>query len=185
MIVIEDFFRLLIDALIYYHQQLLPAPVCESILRASISALNLEQDTPLLVTLHFLRDFLSYGTDHPNSSKLGERPLESASDAHLQIQQTVKRLIESQGEALVQRILTGMMFHFPKDCLPDASGVLHALFEIMPLEVAFWIEGTLAILPLGTVRVGEADRLMSSIGQNIQSRDKRKIRALVHGMFCI
>lgn len=183
-IVIEDFFRLLIDALIYYHQQLLPAPVCEPIIQASISALNLEQDAPLIATLHFLRDFLSYGTDHPNSSTLGERSRESASDNYPQMQQTVKRLIESQGEALVQRILTGMMFHFPKDCLPDASGVLHALFEIMPHEVALWIKGTLAILPPGTVRAAEGDRLMSSIGQNIQSRDTRKIRALVHGMFC-
>lgn len=178
--VIEDFFRLLIDALIYYHQQLLPAQICESIIQASISALNLEQGAPLIATLHFLRDFLSYGTDHPNSSVFGER---SASDNHPQIQQTVKRLIESQGEALVQRILTGMMFHFPKDCLPDASGVLHALFEIMPHEVALWIKGTLAILPQGTVRAAEGDRLISSIGQNIQSRDTRKIRALVHGKF--
>lgn len=75
------------------------------------------------------------------------------------------------------------MFHFPKDCLPDASGVLHALFEIMPHEVALWIKGTLVILPPGTVRAAEGDRLMSSIGQNIQSGDTRKIRVLVHGKF--
>lgn len=174
---------MLVDALIYYHQQLLPAPVCESIIQASISALNLEQDAPLIATLHFLRDFLSYGTDHPNSSVVGERSHESTSNNNPQIQQTVKRLIESQGEALVQRILTGMMFHFPKDCLPDASGVLHALFEIMPHEVALWIKGTLVILPPGTVRAAEGDRLMSSIGQNIQSGDTRKIRVLVHGKF--
>lgn len=101
------------------------------------------------------------------------------------MQQTVKRIIESQGEALVQRILTGMMFHFPKDCLPDASGVLYALFEIKPHEVALWIKGTLAILPPGTVRAAEGDRLMSSIGQNMQSGDTRKIRALVHGTFFV
>lgn len=83
----------------------------------------------------------------------------------------------------MQRILTGMMFHFPKDCLPDASGVLHALFEIMPHEVALWIKGTLAILPPGTVRLAEGDRLMSHIEQNIQSGDTRKNRALVHGKF--
>lgn len=178
---IEDFFRLLVDALIYYHQQLIPAAVCGPILSASISALTLEQDAPLTATLHFLRDFLSYGTDHPNSSSFGERSQGPAPGNLPHVQQAVKRLVASQGEVLVQRILTGMMFHFPRDCFPDASGVLLVLFEIMPQEVAVWVKGTIGMLPAGTVRAAEGDRLMTAIGQKIQSGDPRKIRILMQG----
>lgn len=181
---IEDFFRLLIDALIYYHQKLLPAPVCEPILSASISALTLQQDAPLTATLHFLRDFLSYGTDHPNSSSFGERSQDPALGNPLQIQHAVKRLVASQGEVLVQRILTGMMFHFPRDCFPDASGVLLGLFEIMPQEAVVWVKSTVAMLPAGTVRAAEGDRLVASIGQKIQAGDTRKIRVLMQGKCC-
>lgn len=155
--------------------------MCEPIISASISALSLQQDAPLTATLHFLRDFLSYGTDRPNSSSFIDRSHDSAPRNPLQIQQAVKRLVTSQGEVLVQRILTGMMFHFPRDCFPDASGVLLSLFEIMPQEVAVWVKGTIGMLPAGTVKAGEGDRLMTSVGQKIQAGDMRKVRVLLQG----
>ncbi|KAI4176745.1 MAG: hypothetical protein LQ343_000838 [Gyalolechia ehrenbergii] len=176
--VIEDFFRLLIDALIYYHQQLLLSPVCQHILSASLSALTLQQEPPLITTLHYLRDFLSYGTDHPNSSNLDgpdSQPLHNPP----QIQQAVKQMVVLQGEQLVQRIMTGMMFNFPRDCLQDASGVLLALFEIMPQETAVWIKGTIGMLPEGSIRAGEADRLMNAVGMKVHGGDLRKVRVLL------
>jgi transportin-3 len=75
-----------------------------------------------------------------------------------------------------------MMFHFPRDCFPDASGVLLALFEIMPHEVAVWVEGTIEMLPAGTIKAGEGARLMNAIGQKIQTGDVRKVRMLLQGM---
>ena len=180
--VIEDFFRLIIDALIYYHQQLLPAPICGPIISASISALSLQQDAPLTATLHFLRDFLSYGTSHPNSSAFtDEQDSQQSQQNSPQAQQAVKRLVASQGESLVQRTMTGMMFHFPRDCFPDASGVLLVLLEIMPEEVAGWIGATIQMLPPGTVKQGEGERLMAAIGQKIQLGDLRKVRVLLQG----
>lgn len=182
-IVIEDFFQLLVDALIYYHQQFLLAPICEPIISASISALTLQLDAPLTATLHFLRDFLSYGTDHPNSSSFNDRSSSTppAPRNLLQLQQAVKQLAATQGEALTQRILTGMMFHFPKDCFQDASGVLRALFELMPQDVAIWVKRTIEMLPAGTVKAGEGERLMNAIGQKIQTGDTRKVRVLLQG----
>lgn len=181
---IEDFFRLLIDALIYYHQQFLLAPVCQPIISAAISALTLQQDAPLTATLHFLRDFLSYGTDHPNFSSFNDKSQSQPPPQNpLQIQEAVKRLVASQGEVLVQRILTGMMFYFPRDCCPDASGVLLVLLEIMPQEVVVWVKGTLGLLPAGSMKAGEGERLMSSIGQKVQAGEMRKVRVLLQGMF--
>ena len=177
--VIEDFFRLLIDALIYYHAALLPAPICSPILSAAISALTLQQEAPLTATLHFLRDFLSYGTDHPNSSSFDETANTARVTNPPEIQQCVKRMVAEQGEVLTQRILTGMMFSFPRDCFPDASGVLLALFEIMPQQVALWVKGTIGMLPAGTVKVGEGERLMSSVGMKLQQGEVRKVRVLL------
>ena len=75
-----------------------------------------------------------------------------------------------------------MMFHFPRDCFADASGVLLTLFEVMPQETAVWVKGTIGMLPAGSVKSGEADRLMNGIGQYIQVGDLRKVRVLLQGI---
>ena len=178
--VIEDFFRLLVDALIYYNQQLLTASVFEPILSASISALTLQQEAPLTATLHFLRDFLSYGTEYPNSTFIDEYQ-DLVMPNPLYIQQAVRHLIVLQGEGLTQRILTGMMFHFPRDCFPDASGVLLSMFELIPQEVGTWLTETLEKLPAGTIKPGEAEKLVNSIGTRIQAGETRRVRVLLQG----
>lgn len=177
--VIEDFFRLLIDALIYYHQQFLLSPVCQHIFSASLSALTLQQEPPLIATLHFLRDFLSYGTDHPNSSNFDTHDSPTPPSNPPQLQQGVKSMMLAQGESLVQRIMTGMMFSFPRDCLQDASGVLLTLFEILPQETTLWVKRTIAMLPASSVRPGEAERLMDNVGAKVQGGDFRKVRVLL------
>ena len=181
IVVIEEFFHLLIDALIYHHQQFISASICEPTLSAAISTLTLQQYGPLTATLHFLRDFLSYGTNNPNSSSFGDDPRDGKPRNPIEIQQAVKRLVGSQGEVLVQRILTGMMFHFPRECFANASGVLLALFEIIPQETALWVKATVGMLPSGTVKSGEADRLMNGIGQNLQAGEIRRVRVLLQG----
>ena len=178
--VIEDFFRLLIDALIYYHNSLIPAQIASPILSASISALTLEQEPPLTATLHFLRDLLSYGTDHPNSSTFPEDDINGArQQTDPQIRACVKRLVTDQGEALTQRILTGMMFSFPRECFPDASAVLLAVFEILPEQTAVWVKSTVDMLPAGTIKQGESDRLMQAIAMKLQQGEIRKVRVLL------
>ena len=178
--VVEDFFRLLLDALIYYHKNFLSAAICEPILAASTTCLTLQQYAPLTATLHFLRDFLSYGTDNPNSSSFDEPAIQNgASRNPPEIQNRVKQLILSHGETLVQRTLTGMMFHFPRDCFADASGVLLALLELLPQQTAGWIKGTIELLPVGTSRPQDTERLLQGIGKNIQAGEVRKVRVLL------
>ena len=188
--VIEDFFRLLIDALIYYHTSFIPAPLCSPLHQRpprprnppqpATSALTLQQGAPLTATLHFLCDFLSYGTDHPNSSNFDETSNTSARVINPpEIQQCVKRLVAEHGEVLTQRILTGMMFSFPRDCFQDASSVLLALFEILPQAVATWVRHTIQILPAGTVKAGDGERLMSSVAAKLQQGEVRKVRVLL------
>lgn len=73
------------------------------------------------------------------------------------------------------------MFSFPRDCFPDASGVLLVLFELMPQEVAVWVRKTIGMLPAGTVKPGEAERLMNGISDKVQKGEIRKVRTLLQG----
>ncbi|KFA61946.1 hypothetical protein S40285_02835 [Stachybotrys chlorohalonatus IBT 40285] len=163
--VIDDFFRLLIDALLYYPQKLIPSALLRPIVQASIYALTLEQRDPLCSTLHFLRDLLSYGGDNPASSD--SLPAPTASE----IKRIVKAILLDQGENLVKQVMAGMMITFPRDCFADGSGVLLALFELVPAETTGWVAGTIQLLPPGTVSQAEAERLMAKIGAKLQSDD--------------
>lgn len=168
--VIDDFFRLLIDALLYYPQKLIPSPLLVPIFEASIYALTLEQRDPLSSTLHFLRDLLSYGGDNPASSE----GLPDAAAAS--IKTIVKNLLSSHGENLVKQVMAGMMITFPRDCFADGSGVLLSLFELLPVQTTEWVSRTIQLLPQGTVSPEEANRLMIKIKERLGSDEAGGIR---------
>ncbi|KAK8127460.1 hypothetical protein PG984_008568 [Apiospora sp. TS-2023a] len=171
--VTEDFFRLMIDALLYYPHKLIPSQLFTPIFEAAISVLGLEQRPPLSATLHYVRDLISWGGKNPPSS------LEHVSPGvDVQLQNMVKQLIASQGDALVKRLLAGMMISFPRDCFADASGALLSLFEIMPTETAVWVERTLTMLPEGTVTPAEVERLMSKIRERLGANDTGEVRQI-------
>jgi transportin-3 len=153
--VIEDFFRLLTDAILYYPHKLIPSELFTPIFQAAVSALALEQRDPLIAALHYLRDVISYGGDNPPASSGTPNPPE--------IQRAVQALLLSNGEILVERIMAGMMITFPRDCFADGSGVLLGLLELMPAQTAVWIGKTVSKLPEGTVTETETKRLMSGI----------------------
>lgn len=174
--VIEDFFRLLTDALLYYPHRLIPSPLFTPILEAAISTLSLEQKEPLQATLHYLRDLLTYGGDNLSSSFVPQG--RSVGD----IQAIVKRLLLTHGEPLIKQVMAGMMITFPRDCFPDGSGVMLAMFEQFPQETTVWLDRTIRMLPEGTVTPAEADRLTTKIKACLSEGDKsvmRKVRTLL------
>ncbi|TDZ27748.1 Uncharacterized protein CTRI78_v012193 [Colletotrichum trifolii] len=174
--VIEDFFRLLIDALLYYPHKLVPSEVLEPIFEAAVYALTLEQRDPLSATLHFLRDLLTYGGENPATSYV------LAPDVAAQIQVVVGKLLTTHGEKLVKQIMAGMMITFPRDCFADGSGVLLAMFELLPVETTTWVDRTIHLLPEGTITQVEASRLMTKIRERLGGNDPsaiRQVRALL------
>ena len=168
--VIDDFFRLLIDALLYYPQKLVPSQLLVPIFEASVYALTLEQRDPLSSTLHFLRDLLSYGGNNPASSE--GLPEQAAAE----IRVIVKNLLMTHGANLVNRVMAGMMITFPGDCFADGSGVLLALFELLPAETTEWVAHTIQLLPQGTVSPPEAQRLVTKIKEKLHSGDAGVLR---------
>lgn len=176
--VIEDFFRLAADAVRFYPEKTICSPLATSTVEAAISALSLQQTDPLIAALHFLRDLLSFGGERPPVSSFngaaGERPRISP-----EVHSAVNQLLVSLGPLLVQRILTGMMFSFPEDCFPDASGILLASFDLMPQQSAEWVQATLQLLPAGSLKAGEANKLMKGIAEKLQRSELRKVRVLL------
>jgi len=131
-------------------------------LSAASSSLTLLKEEPLIATLHFLRDFLAYGGEDPPSSTFEEHPNQNRTTP-VEIQAAVKQLLMDEGEGLTQRVLTGMMYTFPRDCFPDASGVLLAMFQLMPQQVGLWIGSTISMLPPGSITPLESQRLLDNI----------------------
>lgn len=171
--VIEDFYRLLIDALLYYPHKLVRSELFAPIFQAAIAALALEQRDPLSASLHYIRDVIGYGGDNPPSSSNSPNPPE--------IQHAVQELIASNGEQLVKSIMAGMMITFPNDCFSDGSGVLLGLFEILPEQTTIWVDKTVRMLPAGTVTDADIDRLLAAIRERLSlGRDGlRKVRSLL------
>ncbi|KKA30085.1 hypothetical protein TD95_004560 [Thielaviopsis punctulata] len=174
--VVEDFFRLLVDALLYYPQRLIPSALLTPIFEAAIYALTLEQRDPLSSTLHFLLDLISYASNNPANSN-GLAPEVSA-----QLQSIVRQLLLTGGAQLVKQVMAGMMITFPRDCFANGSSVLLDLFRIFPQETAAWVESTIGLLPAGTVTPTEATRLLVKIKERLQSSDagdRRQVRTIL------
>jgi transportin-3 len=180
--VIEDFFRLASDAVRYYPKECTTSSLAIPIFSAALSALSLQQIDPLIATLHYYRDLLSFGFENTSISELSDPEGEHYANP-AEVQTAVKQLLTSQGHLLVQRVLAGMMFSFPGDCFPDASGVLMSLFELIPQEAGTWLQTTIQMLPAGSMKPGEAERLMKSISDKVQSSETRKIRVLLQGLY--
>ncbi|KAI7362385.1 hypothetical protein KC354_g7330, partial [Hortaea werneckii] len=157
-------------------------------LSAASTSLTLLKEEPLIATLHFLRDFLAYGSpDAPASSfdpdgQYRPRPNPPELQTSVLSQLTAPSSspdTPSLGESLQQRCLTGMMFSFPADCFPDSSGVLLSLFQLLPQDSSHWIANTLHLLPPGSVAEQEKERLLRNLAQRVESGEVRKVRGLL------
>jgi transportin-3 len=173
--VIEDFFRLAEDMTMYFPNESIMSPLMDSVLLAACSALTLLKEEPLIGTLHFLRNLLGYGRNQWPSSSFDQTQHEVPEA----LRNRVKQLVVASGAQLVQRIMTGMMYSFPEGCFADSSGVLLDLFELMPEQVAVWVQQTVAMLPTGSITPQESERFLNNIRQRIQTGDIRMIRTIL------
>lgn len=173
--VIEDFFRLVLDALLYYPQKLIPSPLFTPIFEAAISVLTLQQHQPLSATLHYIRNLLACCSRNPPSSFSPEHLSPAAVEP---LQTLIRQLLLAQGGMLVKQVMTGMMITFPRDSFVDGSGALLTMFEILPNETTSWVDQTIRMLPQGTITHVEADRLMAKIKDRLNTDDSGDIRQI-------
>lgn len=180
--VVEDFFRLATDAVRFYPQKTITSTLADPMVQAAITSLALPLVDPLMAVLQFLRDFLDFGFEHPPVSEF------SAEDGPPpktppQVRNAVKIILATRGQAIVQQIMTGLMFSFPEDCYPDASGILMTVFNLAPPEAVGWVQRTIQLLPAGTLKPEEGDKLVTNINTKVQQDELRKVKPLLQD-FC-
>lgn len=144
---IEDFFRLLMDALYCHPLEFTRSHLLPAIVQAALASLALELENPLTAVLHFLRDFLGYAVGHVPSAMESEVPAE--------MQTAIRAMISAHGSTLCSLIMSGMIFTFPRDCVVDGAGALMTLIEMDPVTSVGWIANSLNLLPAENLSADE------------------------------
>jgi transportin-3 len=155
--VIEDFFRLLMDALYCHPMDFTKSAFLSPIVQASLASLALELENPLTAVLHFLRDFLGYAVGHAPSATGIEVPLE--------MQTAIRGMISSNGAMLCRLIISGMIFTFPRDCVVDGAGALMTLIEMDPQTSVAWIANSVGMLPPENLSAEERTKFITQIAE--------------------
>lgn len=154
---IEDFFRLLMDALYCHPLAFTQSSLLPSIVQASLASLALELENPLTAVLHFLRDFLGYAVGHIPSAMETTVPPE--------MQAAIRAQISVHGSAMCGLIMSGMIFTFPRDCVVDGAGALMTLIEMDPVTSVGWIADNLDMLPPENLSAEERQRFIAQIAE--------------------
>lgn len=167
---IEDFFRLVTDALLYYPHKLIPSALLTPIFEGATYSLLLEQRNPARSTLDFLCDLLTWGSNNPASSN--KLPAELLA----QFRATITGLLGTHGEKLMNQVIAGLVYHFHVDCYSSATGVIVEMLQVMPQQTMGWLKGSLDNLPTGTVTAAELDQLMSKIHTQVAKEEPHALR---------
>lgn len=163
--VIEDFFRLTDNVLLFYPEKCILSNLMQPLLSAAAPALTLMAQEPVMATLHFLRDFMSYSSElwpQPEMHEADGAPPRKTPEA---VRAAVVALLRGECEQITTRVMAGMMYTFPEDCFADASGVLLGLFQSIPQETLAAVQQTIGLVPRGSLTQQEADRLIGRLTQ--------------------
>lgn len=166
--VIEDFFRLMTDALHGNPQHFVDSQYLETVLQACLACLIIEQVDALTALLRFLRDLLGWLSISPPTS--GQQ-ISDAARAKL------SNIVFRSGESLTDALFLGQVWKFPRDCISDASGALLILIETQSSSVLPWINKSFSRLPVGSVGQQEADLLLQNMQNSCRTGDFKRARS--------
>ena len=152
---IEDYFRMLLDALMCYPLLFISSNMLPIIFQATLVSLSINHFDALMAVLHFLRDFLGYASSNPPTSHLSSVPSE--------IQARVHETIAANGQQLMSSVMNGLILDYPPDCIPDSSAVLMAIIEMKTDEAIHWLNGTMQHLPKNTLSIDERTRFVRDL----------------------
>lgn len=170
---IDDFFRMMGDVIMFFVTQYVLSDILKPSFDASLVALELEKTEPVVSTLHFLIDLISWGFDTPPISILEEIPPE--------VKITVQNFISENGGILVNSLLQGLIFRFSQDAQIDAFDALGKTIRLAPNPdtAVMWLNGSLDALPQNTVSPQERNKLLTTMSTALNSKDYRRIRVSI------
>lgn len=166
--VVEDFFRLMTDALHGNADMFFSSKYLETTLQACMASLSIEQTDSLTSILRFLRDVLAWSLATPPAS---------GQNISAQSQAALHGLIVKYGEQLTGLIFTGQIYNFPRDCVGDASGAMLSLLEFQPAAALSWIETSFDRLPQGSVGPAEKTKFLDGMRQSCAGGDYKRARS--------
>lgn len=169
---VDDFFRLMGDAIMYFPFQLIVSDLFGSSFDAALVGVNLNEFGPIISSLHYLQDVFAYGSKYPPSS------------VHKSIPPNVRLIVvglaNEKGQQLCTQLIMSLIYSFPKDAVSDASSLLLEVMQLVSSDTAAgWILTTLQQLPEGSVSDDEKNKLVTRILTALNSGDFKRIKTLI------
>lgn len=177
--VVEDFFRMTNDLLMFYTFRLIGNfDLLKSTWESAILSLgSLEQKDSLIAVLHYLIDLLSWGLPNPPISFFEESPEQQQNQEHIRcfIQQFLA--LDNNGGHLMKSIIEGLIFkNFHNDIQFDANDLLIKILLVVPDKTIAvnWLNDVVRNLP--NVDDKEVQKMMTTVSSALPSKDLRRIR---------
>lgn len=181
--IVDDFFRMIEDILIFFPVELLSSDLLYPTYQAGLIALSLTEYDPIISALHFFKDLFGYALDKPSNSK--EPNNGPAAEAGKKL---VFDLVNEKqgGEELLGRLVQGLIYTFPKDCITTASSVFPSLMQVAPRASGLfesWLSKALDNLPQDSIGEVERRKLIERVSSCLKSGDYRRAQTAVRD-FC-
>ncbi|RLV89122.1 mRNA transport regulator MTR10 [Spathaspora sp. JA1] len=177
--VIEDFFRMMNDLLMFYPFKLISN---FELLTSTLNAVNLtltiiNEFDPIISCVHFLIDFVSWGMPHPPISLFDD---EDPVPLRIEVQRFL--LLNNNGCELLRVVLNGLIFRFHNDVQQDVNDLILKILVVastadantyhVPVQ---WLREVAAALPNASSK--EIDRLINTVTVALPNKDNRKVRS--------
>ncbi|KAI5956481.1 MTR10 [Candida jiufengensis] len=172
--VIEDFYRMLNDLLMFYPFEIIPnSEFLDQVYQATIITLTkLDEYNPIISCIHFNIDLVSWGLEHPPISLFEDKDTEP-------LKNCIKEFLiqKNHGFELLKCIIHGLIFKFHNDIQQDASDLILKILVVCPnIEVAVgWLNEVVINLP--NIHDGETNRLIQTVSIALQNKDNRRVRS--------
>ncbi|KAK6465575.1 armadillo-type protein [Scheffersomyces coipomensis] len=172
--VIDDFFRMIDDLLMYYPFKVIPnLDFLKSILKLSLINFQLINEyEPTISCVHFLIDLVSWGSSNPPISLFNDENPEF-------IKKSVQDflILDNNGGALLQAIINGLIFKFNIDTHQDINDLILKILVVIPdSNISInWLHQVVQSLP--NVNNKEIEKLINTLGVALVNKDNRRVRS--------
>ncbi|KAG7195608.1 Nuclear import receptor [Scheffersomyces spartinae] len=169
--VVEDFFRMMDDLLMFFPFKLIGNSELLSSLKdaAVVTISSIREFETLIACLHFMIDLISWGLPNPPISFFDENP-------H-QVQEQIKALLMTSGVELIKCLIEGLIFLLPNDAQHDANDLLLKVLVVIPdsqLAIEWLVQ---VVMSLPNVSEKEVNKLGSTISVALPNKDNRRVRS--------
>jgi hypothetical protein len=175
MLVVEEYFRMLVCFLSNAPTALIQSSLLSSIFQAGLAALNVHQMEAITAVLSFHRTLVDIGTNgtqtpsnasprasSENISQYGSAL--SASDQAIAAKQNavvVSTLFHEFGLQLTNQLFDGLINHFPRDVVLDVAAIQKGVVQMLPAESSKWMITVVENFPAQTLTNAERQTFLT------------------------